>query len=117
MELSEMTILVGSNPNLVCVFCWRRDTCIHVSRIAALSFPASVYCARKQKGILAADTTRLRALLCSLHSVSYLSFGSALLDIYQISSNSRDPQRGPRLGQEHQILFGDCPSVGVLCEI
>ena len=46
-----------------------------------MSFPARVNCARKQKGILAADTTRLRALLCSLHSVSYLSFGSALLDI------------------------------------
>ena len=81
MELSETTILVGSNPNLVCVFRWRRDAYTHVSRIAALSFPARFNCARKQKGILAADTTRLRALLCSLHSVSYLSFGSALLDI------------------------------------
>ena len=30
---------------------------------------------------------------------------------------SRDPQHGPRLGQEHQILFGDCPSVCVRREI
>ena len=34
-----------------------------------------------------------------------------------IYSYSRDPQHGPRLGQEHQILFGDCPSVCVRREI
>ena len=92
MEDSE-TILVGTSiQSYSCVSLAMYPTICRCHRRSSLPD----ICARKRKGILATDTTRLLTYVYSLRSVSYHPFGSAISISHQISSNEKRDHKSCR---------------------